>query len=198
MTCSISQGTELLSLKYLIHKQPMFAWVSQGLEEPRCPTSILEWEWIIYFWPKVRPGKCISSWVCLLTCVSCVVAQMIVRNRHFWKHLEKRAQIVAPHGHFLKKQCINTSVRYMPKGQLWHWGHHSMTDSLALGWQRNLLKLTCAIKLGMVSHVCIARSWGQPWLYKNFQASLCHRVSPYLNITFPWPPNKRSYHVRCS
>lgn len=87
MVCSISQGTELLSLKYLIHKQLIFAWVSQSLEESRWPTFVLEWEWTIYLWPKVSPGKHISSWVCLLseqlTCVGCVVAQMIVSNRHF-------------------------------------------------------------------------------------------------------------------
>lgn len=35
MTCSIPQGTELLSQKYAAHRQPMFTWVSQSLEVPR-------------------------------------------------------------------------------------------------------------------------------------------------------------------
>lgn len=42
------------------------------------PASVSEEEWIIYLWPKARPGKCISSWVSLLseqlTCAGCAVA----------------------------------------------------------------------------------------------------------------------------
>lgn len=37
-------------------------------------------------------------------------------------------------------------------------------------------------QLSMLAHAYIPRGWGQPWLYKKFQASLSYRVRHYLNI----------------
>lgn len=136
ITCSIPQGTELLSQKYSAHKQPMFAWVSQSLEVPRMssfclrgrvnnlPLAQSETRKVHFLMGELAER---AADLCRLCCGSRWLFAMGISVREAsWGKAQEMFPMAIFWGAW--RQHANNPVRQVPKGQCWHWGYPSVPD----------------------------------------------------------------------